>query len=187
MAGCNYYVYQYLTENGLPYYVGKGKNNRINVNHKHIALPTIERRIIVKDNLTNEQAKLLEGKLITKYGRKVDGGILDNIKINQWACFDGWKHSTETKQKISSSNKGKVRSEEAKAKYRTPKTAKHAQNIREANLGKTLTEETKQKIRETVLNRYKDPEYKNKISAGLKGKPWSEARRNAWLQSKGQA
>lgn len=28
---------------------------------------------------------------------------------------------------------------------------------------------------------------KNKISAGLKGKLWSEARRNAWLQSKGQA
>ena len=34
------------------------------------------------------------------------------------------------------------------------------------------------------LNRYKDPEYKSKISAGLKGKPWSEARRNAYLQSK---
>jgi hypothetical protein len=29
--------------------------------------------------------------------------------------------------------------------------------------------------------------YKSKISAGLKGKPWSEARRNVWLQSKGQA
>ena len=186
MAGCNYYVYQYLLENGLPYYIGKGKNNRINVDHKHIALPPVERRIIVKDNLTNEQAKILEGNLITKYGRKIDGGILDNIKINQWACFDGWKHKPETIEKISKSNTGKVRTEEAKEKYRQPKTPEHAQNIRKANLGKTLTNKTKQKIRETILNRYKDPKYKNKISAGLKGKPWSEARRNAWLQSKGQ-
>jgi NUMOD3 motif len=187
MAGSNYYVYQYLLENGIPYYIGKGKNNRIDVDHKHIALPPVERRIIVKDNLTNEEAKILEGELIVKYGRKIDGGILDNIKINQWACFDGWKHKLETIKKISKGNTGKVRTEEAKEKYRQPKTLEHAQNIRKANLGKTLTDETKQKIRETVLNRYKDPEYKSKISAGLKGKPWSEARRNAWLQNKGQA
>lgn len=62
MAGCKYYVYQYLTEGRLPYYIGKGKNNRIDVDHKHIALFPIERRIIIKDNLTNEQAKLLESK-----------------------------------------------------------------------------------------------------------------------------
>ena len=177
MAGSNYYVYQYLLENGLPYYVGKGKNNRIDVNHKHIALPPAERRIIVKDNLTNEQAKILEGELITKYGRKIDGGILDNIKINQWACFDGWKHKPETIEKIRQGNLGKVRTEVHKQKYRQPKTAKHAENIRKANLGKTLTDKTKQKISNSL---------KGNIpwNKGVKGTPWTEARRNAYLQSK---
>jgi hypothetical protein len=103
-------------------------------------------RIIIKDGLTNEEAKILEGELITKYGRKIDGGILDNIKLNQWACFDGWNHSEETKRKISNSNTGKVRSDAAIEKYRKPKTAEHANNIRKANLGKTITSDVKQKI-----------------------------------------
>lgn len=136
MTDNDYYVYQYLTEEGQPYYIGKGKGNRINVNHKHILLPPKDRRIIVKQNLTNDEAKQLEIELITRFGRKVDGGILDNIKINQWACRAGWFHSEETKKKISKSNTGKKRSEAAKEKYRKPKTAEHIENIRKANLGR---------------------------------------------------
>ena len=132
MAGNNYYVYQYITDLGDPYYVGKGKNNRIHVKHKHTAVPPKERRIIIKDNLTNEESKVLEGELITKYGRKIDGGMLDNIKINQWACFDGWKHTPETVEKIRQGNLGKVRTEEHKQKYRQPKTESHANNIQTA-------------------------------------------------------
>jgi len=145
MADNNYYVYQYITENGQPYYIGKGKNNRIDVDHKHIALPPKDRRIILKNNLTNDKAKLLEIELITKYGRKLDGGILDNIKINQWACRAGWKHSSETIEKISRGNAGKVRSEEHKQKYRNPKTDSHASNIQNA-----------------VKNLWADPVYKQK-------------------------
>ena len=96
----NYYVYMYLRPDYTPYYVGKGKDNRMHVDHKHIELPPRERRVIVQDNMSNEDAKLLEGQLITKYGRKLDGGILDNIKINQWACHAGWVHSPESVEKI---------------------------------------------------------------------------------------
>ena len=177
MAGCNYYVYQYLTENGLPYYVGKGKNNRINVNHKHIALPTVERRVIVKDGLTNKEAYEMESELIKFYGCKKHGGILDNKKITRWVAEPGWKHSDDSKKKISAGNKGKVRSEEAKAKYRTPKTAEHAEKIRQANLGRPYNPIRAAKISATL---------KGNIpwNKGVKGTPWTEARRNAYLQSK---
>jgi hypothetical protein len=131
-----YYVYQYLTENGVPYYIGKGSANRIREKHTHTVVPPADRRIIVKDGLTNDEAKALEIELITKYKRKIDGGILDNIKINQWACFDGWNHSEESKKKISQKNKGKVRSKQAKQNYRKPKTSEHAEKIRQANLGR---------------------------------------------------
>jgi hypothetical protein len=140
-----YYVYQYLTNEGVPYYIGKGKGNRMHVDHKHILLPDRDKRVVIEAGLTNSEAKALEGELITKYGRKVDGGILDNIKINQWACHDGWKHSEEAIEKIRKGNLGKVRTEEHKAHYRGPKTKYHAENISKA-----------------VSNLWADPAYKAK-------------------------
>ena len=150
-----FYVYQYLTEAGLPYYIGKGSGRRIHRQHTKTELPPVERRIIIKDGLTNDEAKKLEGELITKYGRKLDGGILDNIKINQWACYTGWTHSEETKRKISEGNKGKVRSEEHKANYRKPKTAEHAEKIRQANLGRPYDPIRAAKISATLKARNK--------------------------------
>lgn len=166
MEQCEYYVYQYVDEDGNPYYIGKGKNNRINVAHKHTIVPPTDRRIFLKKNLSNQEAKLLEGQLISSFGRKIDGGILDNIKLNQWACFSGWKHSDEAKRKISEKNKGQVRSESARKNYSKPKTAEHAEKIRQANLGRK------------VDGRYA------KASATLKGKPWSTARRLAQTMRK---
>jgi hypothetical protein len=51
MEQCEYYVYQYVDEDGNPYYIGKGKNNRINVAHKHTIVPPADRRIFLKKNL----------------------------------------------------------------------------------------------------------------------------------------
>lgn len=144
----SFYVYQYITEDGLPYYIGKGKGRRIHVKHTTVELPPIERRIIICDGLTNEEAKQLEASLIEHYKRKIDGGILDNIKINQWACHTGWKHSNETKQLISQKNKGKVRSEQAKQNYRKPKSTEHVEKIRQANIGRPR-DDRYEKISET--------------------------------------
>ncbi len=139
----DFYVYQYVTESGVPYYIGKGKGRRIHVRHAHVETPLIERRQIIKDGLSNDEAKALEKELITKYGRKIDGGLLDNIKINQWACHAGWTHSEETKRKISDKNRGKVRTAEHKRNYQGSKSQDHAENIRSA-----------------VKNLWADPEYK---------------------------
>ena len=155
--GHNYYVYQYLTEDNSPYYIGKGKNNRINCKHK-VVLPPPNRRVIIKDNLTNEEAKSFEKELITKYGRKVDGGILDNIKINQWACFAGWKHSEEAKQAISEKNKGKKRTAEQRKNYKGTVTVEHKEKVRQANLGRKDSLERREKIRQANLGKKLSPE-----------------------------
>jgi hypothetical protein len=165
----NYYVYQYVDENGNPYYIGKGKEKRIDVVHKHTVLPPKHRRIKIAENLTNDEAKKLEVELINTFERKIDGGILDNIKINQWACRAGWTHSNKAKELISQKNLGKVRSQESIEKYRLAKSG--------------MTDETKEKIRKANLGRKDDGRYL-KASTTLKGKPWSEARRNAFLSKK---
>ena len=156
-----FYVYQYITDSGTPYYIGKGSGRRMHRHHTKTTVPPVERRIVIKDGLTNEEAKQLEGELITKYGRKLDGGILDNIKINQWACAVGWKHSEETKRKISEGNKGKVRTEEHKKNYRKPKTAEHAEKIRQANLGRPYDPIRAAKISATLRARSKSKEQLN--------------------------
>ena len=136
MADNKFYVYQSLTEDGQPYYIGKGSGRRMHKPHTKTLLPSVERRVIVKEGLTNDEAKKLEGDLISKYKRKLDGGILDNIKINQWACAVGWKHSDEAKRKISEGNKGKKRTVEQLKNYKGTKTQEHKEKIRLANIGR---------------------------------------------------
>jgi hypothetical protein len=131
-----FYVYEYVNEQGIPYYIGKGKGNRLHAKHTFTKVPDIAYRRIIKDNLTEQEALLLENSLIRRYGRKIDGGILDNIKLNQWACSTGWKHSEETKRKISKKTTGIPKSNETKQKMQKPKTKEHAEKIRLANIGR---------------------------------------------------
>jgi NUMOD3 motif len=168
-----FYVYQYLNEDGTPYYIGKGSYNRINESHlPWVNIPPVERRQFIQTNMEEEAAFNLELELIKKYGRKIDGGILENIKISRWVSQAGWNHSEETKQLISEKNKGKVRTEEHKKNYRKPKTLEHAEKVRQANLGKTISKDVKQKISDSL---------KGNIpwNKGMKGRPWSAARRLA--------
>ena len=187
MKNTIFYVYQYVNEQGIPYYIGKGKENRIREKHRYTSIPPAEQRIIVKSNLTEDQAFELEMKLIRKYGRKVDGGLLDNIKLNQWACAIGWKHKPETVEKIRQGNLGKVRTEEHKQKYSIAKqkmSEETKQKIREANLGRK-DDGRAIKSAETVKRKLlTDKEYAEKFwsmkkqqSKDRKGKPWSVARR----------
>lgn len=151
MAQEKFYVYQYLTGNDIPFYIGKGSKNRINESHEPwIAIPSIEYRKIIKDNLNENEAFDLELELIKKYGRKIDGGILENKKVNRWVSQAGWKHTEEAKEKISKGNIGKIRTEKQKENYRKPKSPQHIEKIRLANLGRVDSEERKNKIRETL-------------------------------------
>jgi hypothetical protein len=153
MSCKNFYVYRYNNEDGTPFYIGKGSKNRINESHAPwIIIPSIEFREIITDNLTEQDAFNLELKLIHYYKRKIDGGILENLKITRWVAQAGWKHSEETKKQISQKNTGKVRTAEQKENYKKSKTAQHAEKIKQANLGR-VDDGRAVKISQTMKNK----------------------------------
>ncbi len=114
----------YLREDDLsPWYVGKGcKYRKRHYNKKlakEFACPTDDNLImILKDNLTEAQAYELEVETIAKYGRKCDGGILENKCLggpgargfkhdpNRPSPMKGRKHTDEAKAKMAEKRKG---------------------------------------------------------------------------------
>ena len=96
-----YYVYAYIRKsNGLPYYIGKGKENRAFENHKGISVPKDKSKILfLETNLSNVGAIAIERRYIRWYGRKCDGGIL----LNRTLGGEGntAPRSEENKKKIS--------------------------------------------------------------------------------------
>ena len=101
-----YYTYAYLRENGAPYYIGKGKEYRINSNQRNIKPPRDKSKIIfLKQNLTEEEAFKHEIYMIAVFGRKDLGtGILHN-RTNGGDGVSGRILSEETKKKIGEANK----------------------------------------------------------------------------------
>ena len=79
----NYYVYAYLREDNSPYYIGMGKDYRMDTPHnsQNIALPPKHLRVKLHEGLTEAQALDIEEQLIAEYGRKIDGGQLLNIAV----------------------------------------------------------------------------------------------------------
>jgi hypothetical protein len=109
----NYYTYAYLREDGTPYYIGKGKAGRINNKLHTINLPPEEgRRIFLKQNLTDEEARKHEIYMISVLGRKDLGtGILRNMTNGGEGCA-GRVLSEETKKKLSEVHKNRKKSKE---------------------------------------------------------------------------
>jgi hypothetical protein len=82
----NYYVYQYVREDGTPYYIGKGSKRRAWEGHKRAngsdLRPKDRSRIqVIEKHLTEHEAWNLEKELIAKHKRIVDGGILVNCNL----------------------------------------------------------------------------------------------------------
>ena len=145
-----FYTYAYLRKDRTPYYIGKGKRNRLYEKHqKGICVPKDKKRIIfLKQNLTEEEAFKHEIYMISVFGRKdLRTGILRN-KTNGGEGNSGTIFSQKRKENIRKSKLGKSTS----LKGRTYKEIygkeylNQIEKLRKSNTGKIHSEETKQKI-----------------------------------------
>jgi hypothetical protein len=167
----HYYTYAYLREDKTPYYIGKGKGNRINSKQRSIKPPKDKSRIIyLKKNLTEEQAFKHEIYMIDVFGR-IDLGT--GILHNRTCGGEGNSNpSEETRKKKSEAMKGhtyclgKTHSEESKKKM-SESSKGHTRW-----LGRTHSEETKRKMSEAKKNQ--SEETRKKISEAKKGHIVSE-------------
>jgi hypothetical protein len=136
-----FYTYAYLREDKTPYYIGKGKGTRM-YSKNHRVLPPSDKNLIVvlKDNLTEEEAFQHEMEMIQKYGRKDLGtGILRNM-TNGGEGNSG-RIIPEHQRKLISERNSYPRSEEHKQKISktlkgVKKTEYHSKNISLAMKGR---------------------------------------------------
>ena len=162
-------MYEYRlpeSEGGHTYYVGQGNYRRPYRSHPYrghkenpCIKPTDKNQIvIIKKNLTEQEAKDLEIELIAKHGRLDLGeGYLLN-KTDGGEGVNGYIFSEENKRKLSEALKGKTRSEETKIKISEAHKGKslseeHRRKLSEAHKGKIFSEETRRKMSEISKNR----------------------------------
>ena len=163
-----YYVYSYLREDCSPYYIGKGSGKRAYTKGpKEVKPPRDKSRVkIIKADLTEEEAFLLEKLYILMFGRVDLGtGILRN-KSDGGDGSSGAIRSKETREKLRQANLGKKKPREV------------GEKISKALTGRKLSEEMKAKLRAGHKGRKCSEEHKRKVSEAKKGfKHTEEAKR----------
>lgn len=177
-----YYVYQYLRKDGTPYYIGKGKDGRAWTSKRRTLAktPTDDSRIvIIKENLSEEEAFALETKLILEYGRiDLGTGPLLNL-TNGGEGFSGQVFSDEHRRKMSESAKGRKHTPETKKRLseyaKNHRSPEHLAKISAGNKGKTYTPEQIKRMSDAKIGIPKD-----KITCPYCGKSGGIPAMNRW-------
>ena len=113
-----YYVYAYIRKSdGTPYYIGKGKKLRAYAKHAGVSVPTDKTKIVFLETcLTEIGALALERRYIRWWGRK---DLWTGCLLNQTDGGEGHSNpSADARSKIGAAHKGKIITDEIKAKQR---------------------------------------------------------------------
>ena len=159
-----YYVYEYVREDGSPYYVGKGKGRRAwDLGSHSCGVPPQNRIRFVAKNLSEETALRLEKELILLHGRKDLGtGILRNL-TNGGEGTSGMRHTAKSKALIGKGQRGKPKSREAIEKRLATRKA----NNKPVGGWKRSAEANK-KLSEALTGKAKTVEHNAKVAASNK-------------------
>lgn len=136
-----YYVYAFVRESGVPYYIGRGCGYRISDKTNRVIKPKSDGSNvrIVKDMLSLEQANQLEIALIAFWGRKCldPTGVLRNMQDGGLGGSPGRAMTDKQKEILRNANLGRKQSEEwitkrTAHKKGKPHAVEHAQNLKES-------------------------------------------------------
>ena len=104
--------------------MGRGDRCYRHSNSYDAPVPSRDFVLILKDSLSQASAWLMEEIFILMYGRKCDGGVLDNKARGGRGWGGGSPATKERKQKISDANRGRHLTDEHKRKLSEAKQGK---------------------------------------------------------------
>lgn len=200
----NFYTYIYLDQDGIPFYVGKGKDKRYYVSMhlgKNVTNPFLKNKIkkvgvnnikiqFLHENLTEKEAFQQERYWIKHYGRRDLGtGTLCNLTDGGEGA-SGHIHSKESRQKMAFIQKDRVITDVHKKKI----SATLKGNI-PWNKGVSCSNDQKKRISVTMCGRTLPTEVREKISEAMQGgnhpmygkfhsKETKQKMRDAWKRRK---
>ena len=136
-----YYVYAFVRDSGVPYYIGRGCGYRISDKTNRVIKPKSDGSNvrIIKDMISLEEANQLEITLINFWGRRdLDPtGVLRNRQDGGLGGSPGRPMTAKQKEIMRQAHLGRKQSEEwvrsrTAHKKGKPHAAKHASNLKEA-------------------------------------------------------
>jgi hypothetical protein len=163
----NYYTYAYLREDKTPYYIGKGKGFRLYVKKRIVPLPSKDRIIYLKRNLTEQEAIEHEVYMIAVFGRKDTGtGILRNLT-------DGGEG---TSGRIVSEEQKEIQSLKMSGEnhpfYGKTASKSHRENISNSLSGKKKSKEHIEKLPQNKKGAIRSQDFKEKRRKYMIGRKW---------------